>query len=245
MKILEVCVDTLEGARNAIKGGANRIELCGALIIGGTTPSRHLFELLRAESNIDVRAMIRPRFGEFLYTDSEFEIMRREIAVFREMGCDGVVFGVLTPDGRLDEKRMSILRKEAGNMKATLHRAFDVTACPMEALETARKIGMDTILTSGQTQNCTDGAELLKQLVKNSNGIEILIGGGCDAQAITLLGESTGARCFHLSGRVWANSGMTYRKQDVRMGIDAVSEFQIWECDTGKIKAAFEALKKL
>ncbi|MCL2407197.1 MAG: copper homeostasis protein CutC [Defluviitaleaceae bacterium] len=245
MKILEVCVDTFEGALAAIKGGANRLELCGALIIGGTTPSPFLYEMIREKSDIDIRAMVRPRFGEFLYSDSEFEIMKREVKQFRDMGCDGVVFGILTPDGRLDIPRMKELRGLAGDMKCTLHRAFDVTVDYKQAFADAKSIGMDVILTSGQVQKCTDGEDVLIDLVKNACGMEILIGGGCDAAAITRLGKSTGTRAFHLSGRVWGDSKMVYRNPNVAMGIDSVSEYQLWECSVDKIKAAKAALDEL
>lgn len=245
MRTLECCVDTLEAARNAIAGGANRIELCGNLIIGGTTPSAYLYEAIRRESSVEIRAMIRPRYGDFLYTESELDIMEAEIRQFRQMGCNGVVFGVLTADGGLDRTAMARLREAAGEMKATLHRAFDVTADPFDALETARQLGMDTILTSGQKQNAGEGAVLIKELVARSGGIEILVGSGVSAEVISALGASTGARSFHLSGRVAEDSPMTYRKPEISMGLPGISEYARWNCSTEKIAVARKALDNL
>ena len=123
---LECCVDSVESALNAERGGATRIELCSNLIIGGTTPTKALFETIREQSSIRIHVLIRPRFGDFLYTEAEFEIIQREIQLFQELGAEGVVVGCLTKDGELDFGRMKKLRSEAKDMSVTLHRAFDV-----------------------------------------------------------------------------------------------------------------------
>jgi len=241
--ILECCVDTIEAAQNAIAGGAGRIELCGNLIIGGTTPSPVLCEIILNRSDIPVRAMIRPRFGDFLYTDGEFEIMRRETALFRDMGCEGVVFGILTADGKLDKKRMAILREEARGMKVTLHRAFDLAIDPFDALETAREIGIDTILTAGQRQTALEGKESLRDLAKASWDIEIMAGSSVDAHAIRELKSFTGISSYHLSGRVQTDSPMIYRKHGINMGLASISEYQRWECSIEKVAAARAAME--
>jgi copper homeostasis protein len=244
--ILEVCVDSVESALAAQNGGASRLELCGNLIIGGTTPSPCLFEEIRAVSSIRTHILIRPRFGDFCYTDHEFAIMRKEVAMFRKLGADGVVIGMLCPDGTLDMERMKILMEEAGDMSVTLHRAFDVCVDPFVALEQAKELGIDTILTSGQKNSCMDGKELLKQLVDREEGrITIMAGSGVDAEAIRQLQPYTQAQAFHMSGKQSLESNMVYRKEGVNMGIPSVSEFEIIRTGQEKIRQACQILENL
>jgi copper homeostasis protein len=153
---LEACVDSVESALAAQRGGAARIELCGNLIIGGTTPSPALFQEIREHSDIRAHILIRPRFGDFCYTDYEFQIIRKEVKAFRQLGAEGIVIGILKPDGTLDLDRMRILIEEAGDMSVTLHRAFDVCVDPFETMEQARELGVNIILTSGQKNHCLD-----------------------------------------------------------------------------------------
>lgn len=134
---LEVCADSVESVLAAEKGGADRIELCGNVVIGGTTPSESLFREIRRHSDIKIHALIRPRFGDFCYTEYEFDIIRSEVRRFRELGAQGVVIGMLRPDGSLDMEHLAQLMEEAKGMSVTLHRAFDVCRDPMEALEQA------------------------------------------------------------------------------------------------------------
>ena len=155
---LEVCADSVESVLAAEKGGADRIELCGNVVIGGTTPSESLFREIRRHSDIKIHALIRPRFGDFCYTEYEFDIIRSEVKRFRELGAQGVVIGMLRPDGSLDVEHLAQLMEEANGMSVTLHRAFDVCRDPMEALEQAISLGFNTILTSGQKNNCVDGS---------------------------------------------------------------------------------------
>ena len=124
--ILEACVDSVESAMAAVEGGADRLELCGNLIIGGTTPGPWLFDEIRKRSDIRIHALIRPRFGDFCYTDAEFSMIKHAVEDFRKMGAEGVVFGVLKPDGTLNMEQMKELMEAAGDMSVTLHRAFDV-----------------------------------------------------------------------------------------------------------------------
>lgn len=148
--LLEVCVDSVESALAAVKGGADRLELCGDLPVGGTTPSLALFREIRRHTNIRTHILIRPRCGDFCYSAYEFAVMEEEIRAFAKAGAEGVVIGVLRPDGYLDMERMAQLMKAAGTMSVTLHRAFDVCAEPFHTLEQAVELGIDTILTSGQ-----------------------------------------------------------------------------------------------
>ena len=164
--VLEACVDSVESALAAVKGGATRLELCSNLVIGGTTPSQWLYEEIRKESDIRIHALIRPRFGDFCYTDHEFEIIRNEVRMFRKLGAEGVVIGNLRPDGTLNMEEMEQLMDAAGDMSVTLHRAFDVCKDPFAALEAAKALNLSTILTSGQAASAPAGASLLRRLVE-------------------------------------------------------------------------------
>lgn len=244
--ILEACVDSVESALAAARGGATRLELCGNLIIGGTTPESGLYEEIRKHSDIRIHALIRPRFGDFCYTDSEFAIIRNAVKNYKKLGAEGVVIGILKPDGTLNMEQMKILMEEAEGMSVTLHRAFDVCADPFETMEQAISLGIDTILTSGQQNNCRLGAELLGQLVEKSAGrIEIQVGSGVDAEAIKEVYPVTKARAFHMSGKVTLDSEMIYRKEGVSMGLPSLSEYEIWRTEESKIRAAKEVLEGL
>lgn len=244
--ILEACVDSVESALAAERGKADRLELCGNLVIGGTTPSPCLFEEIRNVSDICTHVLIRPRFGDFCYTDHEFSVMVREIRSFRKLGADGVVIGILRPDGTLDMKRMRQLMEEAQEMSVTLHRAFDVCADPFEAMEQAKELGIHTILTSGQKNHCLEGKMLLKQLVERENGqITIQVGSGVDAEVIREIQPYTGAHAFHMSGKKTIDSRMIYRKEGVSMGLPSLSEFEIYRTEEEKIRQARRVLDNL
>ena len=160
--VLEVCAHSVESAVSAERGGAMRLELCANLMIGGTSPDEDLFRMVRERVSVPVRVLLRPRCGDFLYTESEFELLCRQVKRFAALGADGIVIGVLTPEGDLDEERMAKLISLAGGCGVTLHRAFDVCRDPFAALETAKRLGVDTILTSGQQADCTAGADVLR-----------------------------------------------------------------------------------
>ena len=149
--ILEVCADSVQSAVSAWEGGADRIELCSGLVIGGLSPSPALFKQVRRYTDLKIRTLLRPRFGDFCYDDYEFQTLKEEVEMFRDLGADGVVIGILNPDGTLNMEQMSELTDAAGDVGVTLHRAFDVCRDPYEALEQCVTLGIDTILTSGQT----------------------------------------------------------------------------------------------
>ena len=242
-RMLEVCVDSVESAVCAARGGAMRLELCDSLVIGGVSPSEDLFRMVREAVDLPIRVLLRPRFGDFLYSDSEFELLRRQVRRFAALGADGVVIGVLTPDGALDEPRMAELIAPAGGCGVTLHRAFDLCRDPFEALEAARRLGVDTILTSGQQASCTQGAALLRELVARSGGApQILIGAGVNARVIAALQPETGAEAFHLSAKRIEDSRMTYRREGVPMGLPGISEYELWRCDEDGVRAARQTL---
>ena len=243
---LECCVDSVEAAIAAKKGGADRIELCSALVIGGLSPSQALYWKIREQVDLPIRVVLRPRFGDFCYTDFEHEIIKEEIRSFRKLGADGIVIGTMKPDGTLNMEQMKELIEEAKGMSVTLHRAFDMCKNPFMALEEARKLGINTILTSGQKNTCIDGVELLKELVEKAQGeTEILVGGGVDASVLPVLAEKTKAKAYHMSGKISMESEMRYRKQDVSMGIASVSEYEIWRTSEKRVREARQILDEL
>lgn len=243
---LECCVDSVESAIAAKKGGADRLELCSALVIGGLSPSQALYRKIREQADIPIRVLLRPRFGDFCYTDYEHEILKEEVRSFRKLGADGIVIGTMKPDGTLNLEQMKELMEEAQGMTVTLHRAFDMCQDPFQALEEAKRIGIHTILTSGQKNVCTEGMDLLKELVEQAQGkTEILVGGGVDASVLPVLAEKTKAKAFHMSGKVSIESEMQYRKQDVSMGVASVSEYEIWRTSEKRIREARRVLDHL
>ena len=243
--ILEACVDSWESAQEAKAGGATRLELCANLIIGGTTPALSLVRRVKEETGLPVRALLRPRFGDFLYTGEEFSLMMEDAAALMESGADGLVSGILTPEGALDLPRLEKLVglvHEAGKA-FTLHRAFDLCRDPFGALEQCAALGVDTVLTSGQENTCVQGLPLLERLWPRRGGVELLLGAGVDAQAIRQVRKVLPqARAFHMSGKKEVESAMTYRKEGVSMGLPAFSEFIIWRTDREKIRAARKEL---
>lgn len=249
--VLEVCVDSTASALAAKRGGASRLELCADLIVGGTTPSLALVRQVKAETGLPVRALLRPRFGDFCYDSYELAQMEQLAAELVEAGADGIVTGVLTPEGALDAGAMQPIyaaahraAEKAGRPVAcTLHRAFDVSADPFAALETVRNMGLCTILTSGQAASAPEGAELLGRLVERAgDSVEILVGAGVTAQNIPALAAQTGAHAFHLSGKQVLQSRMTFRREGVPMGLPGFSEFEVWQTGEENIRAARQAL---
>ncbi len=242
---LEVCVDSYESAVIAQRGGADRLEVCSNLIIGGTTPGVSQFRQIRKDCGIELNVLIRPRFGDFLYTEQEFLAIVEDVRLFRELGADGVVVGCLNADGSLNLKRMETLRKCAGGMNLTLHRAFDVCSDPYRALKEAVGLGADTVLTSGQASDCMKGKGLLKELIGQADGkIEILVGGGVNADVIHTLKQEIHAESFHMSGKALLKSEMAYRKEEVNMGLKGLEEFVIFRTDEGKVREAKRALQQ-
>ena len=241
--ILECCVDSVESALQAEKGGADRLELCSNLIIGGTTPTLALFRQIRDHTNIRIHVLIRPRFGDFLYTKQELHIIAKEIDMFRKAGAEGIVIGCLTPDGSLDCEAMHFLIDYAGQMTVTLHRAFDMSKDPFQTLELAKELGIHTILTSGCQASCLDGIDLLRQLDEKSNGeITLMAGAGIQESSVRILREKTNLTAFHMSGKSVKNSKMQFRNPNVFMGLPGMSEYEIWETDSNAVSAVRKLL---
>ncbi len=201
MITVEICVETIQALRAARAAGADRVELCACLDVGGLTPSAGLMRLA-AEQAIPVRALIRPRGGGFVHDADEIAVMAGDIAAARELGLAGVVIGAASPGGRLDREALARLMEARGGMAATLHRVFDLTRDPFEALETAIDLGFDTILTSGQAPTAAQGAELLARLTAHAAGrIAILAAGGIRPDNVAALLRATGVTSVHASCR--------------------------------------------
>lgn len=241
--ILETCVDCVESALAAEEGGASRIELCSDLVIGGVSPSLPLFKQIRKYTDLKVRVLLRPRYGDYCYSGYECDELNEEIEIFREAGADGVVVGILNPDGTLNTEQLSRFKETAGSMEIALHRAFDVCLDPLQAMEQVIELGYDTILTSGQKPTAWQGRDILKELQKKSRGrIEILAAGGIGRDAIEKLIPYTGISSYHMSGKIEADSSMTYRKSDISMGLPERDEYKLVRTDSRKVKDAVKYL---
>ena len=244
--VLEICVDSLASARAAIRGGADRLELCSALLAGGLTPYEELLRQIRAESDIPVRCLMRPRAGDFLYTPEEIDLMAQQIRSLKAAGADGFVIGCLTPEGDLDEAAMKPLVEACKSSGITLHRCIDVSRDPVEIYRTAAAMGIDTVLTSGAAANCTLGQDTIARLIAlrdEMNGPEILIGAGVNAAVIRRFRASLpGARAFHASCKTELESAMVFRRDGVPMGLPGLDEWHIQQTDEAAVRAAKAAL---
>lgn len=246
--MLEICVDSLASARAAIRGGADRLELCSALAIGGLTPYAELLHQIRSESNIPIRCLMRPRAGDFLYSPEEITMMAAQIKQLRSLGADGFVIGCLTADGELDAKAMQPLVAATESCGLTLHRAIDVSRDLCETYLAASKLGFDTVLTSGGAVNCTAGKENISKLLRlrdEINGPEVLIGAGVNASVISdFKKDFPTATAFHMSGKANIKSGMRFRREGVPMGIPGFDEWHIPQTSEEAVKAARQALDR-
>jgi copper homeostasis protein len=244
---LEICVDNVESAIDVQNAGANRVELCNNLIEGGTTPGFGTICSARNSLSIGLHVIIRPRGGDFLYSDVEFDIMRREIDQCGECGVDGIVLGILESNGAIDIERTARLIEFARPMSATFHRAFDMSGDPLKGLEDVIACGADRLLTSGQKNKASEGAELINRLVRQAcNRIIIMPGSGINESNIAEIASKTGAMEFHLTGRKIIESEMIYRRQNISMGgIPDVSEFFRKVADPDMIKRIVNILRNI
>ena len=246
MNMLEVCVDSLTSARTAIAGGADRLELCSALIAGGLTPYAHLLEQIRSESDIPVRCLLRPRAGDFLYEPEEIDMMARQMPVLKAAGAAGFVIGCLTRDGDLDEDAMKKLIDAADGAGLTLHRCIDVSRDPFETYRTVGRLGIDTVLTSGAASNCVLGLPTIGRLLDlrdEIDGPEVLIGTGVKAEVIrNIRAWYPFARAFHASCKADVESAMLFRREGVPMGLPGLDEWHIPTTSREAVAAARAAL---
>lgn len=240
--LLEICVDSLASARAAIAGGADRLELCSALLAGGLTPYEGLLRQIRAESDIPIRCLMRPRPGDFLYTPEELALMQLQILQLKNAGADGFVIGCLTAQGDLDKEAMAPLVAACSGCGITLHRCIDVSREPLETCRLAGAMGMDTVLTSGAAASCTQGQELIARMIA-MKGPEILIGAGVNAQVIRHFRQAVpGAAAFHMSGKTEVESRMRFRREGVPMGLPGLDEWHIQQTSQEAVAAARKAL---
>ena len=241
----EVCAYSLASCLTAQRAGADRIELCGGLAEGGTTPSAGLVQLVRQHLTIPFYVMIRPRGGDFLYSEAELAVMRADIQLAKTLGADGLVFGILQADGTVDESQTGELVELAYPLPVTFHRAFDMTRDPLEALEAVIRTGAVRILTSGQQPTAERALPLLRQLVNQATGrIEIMAGAGVNAQNAQILVEA-GVQALHLSGSQKEDSLMTYRQPTVSMASSVPGEYEYIEAKEEKIQAVVRQIKSL
>jgi copper homeostasis protein len=237
--LLEIVVYNIESALKAQEGGADRIELCDNPGEGGTTPSFGIIESVRQNVNLDVYVMIRPRGGDFHYTNYEFHSMKRDIYQCQRISVDGVVFGILNTDGTLDKKRCKELIDKARPLKVTCHRAFDMTRDPFEALEDCIEVGFDRILTAGHRTTALLGADLIGELIKKANGrIAIMPGSGVNENTVEEILKKTGAKEIHFSATAYRDSSMQYRNPAIAaMGSEEGSEFKYRTVDPNRVRA--------
>jgi copper homeostasis protein len=209
--IIEIATSDFETTKAAVEGGADRVELCANLGEGGTTPSYGTIYQCREAFDVLLYPIIRPRGGDFLYADDEYEIILHDVKLCKQLGCDGIVIGLLNPDGTLDIKRTAALIEIAYPMGVTFHRAFDRCADPFEALEQLIQAGCERILTSGQRPSVVEGVELISELNKRADHrIIIMPGSGVRKENIKMLAEKTGCIEFHSSLRSKVNSKMKF-----------------------------------
>jgi len=237
--LLEVCVDSVESALAAEIGGADRVELCDNLVEGGTTPSAGAIEVARERLSIKLHVIIRPRGGDFLYSDTEFKVMTSDVVAAKGLGADGVVIGILNADGTVDRERTRELVEIARPMSVTFHRAFDMTRDPFEALETLVEIGVDRILTSGQEATAEKGSELIRRLVERAGErIVIMACGEIREGNVSEVIRGTGVKEIHATGFVTRESDMQFRNERVYMGgADLDAEYSIKLTSAEKIAA--------
>jgi len=241
---LEICVDNVESAIVAQLAGADRVELCDNLIEGGTTPGYGTIVSARKNLNIGLNVIIRPRGGDFLYTDLEYDILRRDIDICGECGVDGIVIGILRSGGTIDVERTAKLIELARPMSATFHRAFDMCTDPLIGLEDVIASGANRLLTSGQKDKVLEGAELIRQLVGQAGDrIIIMPGSGINESNIAGIARVTGANEFHLTGRKVIDSEMIFRKHGISMGgTTEIPEFSRKVADPDMIKRVINIL---
>lgn len=220
---IEICLNGIDSAIAAQEGGATRVELCDNLIEGGTTPSQGMIELVAESLTIDTMVMVRPRGGDFLYTEREFEVMRRDTSRMHQYNVMGVVFGILTPEGRVDKQRTAELIERARPLQVTFHRAFDMTRDPLEALDDLLALGVDRILTSGQALTAMQGLETIAKLQKRAEADMIIMPAvGVNADNARHIIEIANIREIHIGSDVESKvaSHMTFQNPRVAMGDD-------------------------
>lgn len=243
--LIELCVEGIDGFLAAQEAGADRVELCASLMEGGLTPSLATIRAAVKAAKIPVHVIIRPRGGDFLYSQAEFDSMVEDVRALREEGVAGVVIGCLTPDGRIDEARTKALVEAARPMSVTCHRAFDMTADAHAALEALVRCGVDRVLTSGQRDTAVDGIAILKSAVEQAAGRIVIMGcGALDAGNIRKVRDKTGLAEMHFAALKTVPSGMAFRNPHVGMGgTEKDREYELTLTDKDAVRATIAAAK--
>jgi copper homeostasis protein len=243
---LEICVDSVESAVAAQAGGAQRVELCSALVEGGLTPSAGLIRAVRSRIDIDVFVMIRPRGGDFLYSEEEFAVMQDDIAIAAEHGANGVVFGLLTEEGDIDVERTRDLVKLSRPMGVTFHRAIDMARDPDASLEDVISTGADRVLTSGAAQSAVLGSASIGKLVRAAqNRIHVMVCGGVRPANVSEILRETGASQIHAALRRAVASPVKYQHKALHLGdadIDDYARYAVIAEDVRDLRKAMEAV---
>lgn len=243
---IEICANSVASCLQAQKGGAYRVELCAGIPEGGTTPSYGETAVARQLLDIKLNIIIRPRGGDFLYSEVEHQAMLHDIEMARKLGVDGVVIGCLTADGTVDMERNKELIDAAKGMSVTFHRAFDMCRDPFESLEQIISLGCERVLTSGQQPTAIEGISLLAELVAKANGrIIIMPGSGVNEDNIATIAAETKATEFHFSAREPIDSKMEYRNPNLKMGgtVVSIDEFIQNITDAEKVRRTIDKLK--
>ncbi len=238
---IEICANSLTSAIHAQRAGAHRVELCSELSLGGITPSAGMIQLVREQLDIQVFVLIRPRGGDFCYSEKELDIIQRDIIFCKKTGCDGVVIGVLKADGTIDMERMKILVALARPMQVTFHRAFDVCRTPLKAFEEIKQLGIERILTSGQQNKAIEGLGLLQKLVQQAEGkVSIMVGSGVNSANI-LAFQKIGIREAHFSAKALSASLVQFHHPTVQL---ETSPYQHWVSSVDEIKKMLEKVSE-
>ncbi|HIF9356486.1 TPA: copper homeostasis protein CutC [Photobacterium damselae] len=240
---LEVCIDNIESLHLAQQGGATRIELCSSLALGGLTPSFGFMQAAAKYAQVPVYAMIRPRQGDFLFTDQDMEIMLADVHAAKQASLSGVVLGVLTDQGQVDKDQLKALIHQAQGMGVTFHRAIDQCIDPMATLDILMSLGCERVLTSGLKANAYDGRKMLKEMVTYcGERLSIMAGAGVTAENVGQIISDTGVREIHLSGKTTRPSLMKNYSNQAYMGNADIDDFAIPVTDTNKIAAVAKQL---
>jgi copper homeostasis protein len=243
---LEICVDSVESAMAAERGGAQRIELCSDLLEGGITPSAGLLALVRKRVAIGLFVMIRPRGGDFCYTDAEFEVMQEDIRRAREAGADGIVLGVLNQHAQVDVERTRKLVELARPLPVTFHRAIDMTPDPCVSLKSVMETGAARVLTSGGVAKVTEGASVVARMVADARDrIRVVAGGGITPDTIVQVAEYTRSSEFHASLRSARPSPVDFHRRHVQMGEIRDREYLRFVVEEEKVRALAGVLRRM
>lgn len=244
--LLEICVDSVESAIAAERGGAQRAELCSDLLEGGIAPSPGLLEQVRKRLRIDIFVMIRPRGGDFCYTAEEFMVMRSDIRYAKQLGADGVVLGILEEEGFVDVARTRELVELAKPLPSTFHRAIDVSVDLSDSLDRIMLTGAQRVLTSGGKRRAVDGQRDISDAIRRTQGrIAIMAGGGLNPENIRMVAEGTGAAEYHASLNTSIPSPVRHRSNSLFLGTDMERDYSRYVVREEDVRALREELDSI